>query len=590
MRYSDLVDVYKKLESTSKRLEKTHIISEIIKASSSSDLPKIVLMLQGKVFPNWDEKKIGVASRLVVKAINVATGINSRNIEKEWKKTGDLGIVAENLTSVKKQRTLLSQELDVAKVFSNLRKLAEMVGTGTVDKKIQLIAELMTSANPSEAKYIVRTILEELRVGVGEGSLRDAIIWANFSEKLGIKYNRDENDIELDEEKRKEYNNYVEIIQRAYDLTNDFSSVAEITKEKGLDGLKKVDLIVGIPIKVMLAIKVDNIEEGFERVGTPAQIEYKYDGFRMQVHKKENKIWIFTRRLEHVTEQFPDVVKVIKEHVKGDSFIIDCEAVGYDSKSKRYLPFQNISQRIKRKYYIDDIAKKFPVELDVFDVIYYNGESMINNPFEKRRALLEKIIKPKELKIVLAKGIVSGEKKKCEEFYNESVKAGNEGVMMKKLDAPYKPGSRVGYMVKLKTEKESLDVVVTEAEWGEGKRTNWLSSFTIACIDENNNFIEIGKVSTGLKEKEEDSEGSFKQITEILKPLIIAEKGRKVKVKPEIVIEVSYEEVQKSPTYESGFALRFPRFKRLRYIERRPEEIVTLKEIEDLYFEQKKRG
>ena len=232
MRYSDLVDVYKKLESTSKRLEKTHIISEIIKASSSSDLPKIVLMLQGKVFPNWDEKKIGVASRLVVKAINVATGINSRNIEKEWKKTGDLGTVAENLTSVKKQRTLLSQELDVAKVFSNLRKLAEMVGTGTVDKKIQLIAELMTSANPSEAKYIVRTILEELRVGVGEGSLRDAIIWANFSEKLGIKYNRDENDIELDEEKRKEYNNYVEIIQRAYDLTNDFSSVAEITKER----------------------------------------------------------------------------------------------------------------------------------------------------------------------------------------------------------------------------------------------------------------------------------------------------------------------------------------------------------------------
>jgi len=581
MLYSNLVEVYLKLEKTTKRLEKTHIISEFLKKIPEKEIQEIVLLLQGKVFPPWDERKIGVASRLVLKAISTATGITLTVIENEWKKTGDLGLVAEELTKKKTQKTLLIEELTIKKVFNNLRKLASLEGPGTINKKIQLIAELLTSAKPLEAKYIVRTILEELRVGIGSGTMRDAIVWANFSDKIGLKY--DKNNIEI--KNREKYNYFIELVQRAYDLTNDFSIVAEKAR-KGEEELKKTDLKIGRPIKVMLALKVNNIKEGFERVGKPAELEYKYDGFRMQIHKANNKITIFTRRLENVTKQFPEVVEYVRKNVKGSSFILDSEAVGYDAKTKKYLPFQNISQRIKRKYNIEKMAKEMPVELNVFDIIFYEGKNLIKTKFSERRKLLEKIITIKPFKIRTAKNLITKSEKEAEKFYKQSLDDGNEGIMFKNLNAPYKPGARVGYMVKLKPVLDTLDLVIVEAEWGEGKRAHWLSSFTLACIDENNNFRKVGKASTGLKEKKEEGL-SFEELTKILKPLIIAEKGKTVKLKPEVVVQITYSEIQKSPTYDSGYALRFPRIISLRE-DRSPEEITTLEEIEQLFLEQKK--
>lgn len=582
MQYEKLVEVYEKLGKTTKRLEKTFIISEFLR-DVKDDIGSSVLLLRGKVYPSWDEHELGVASRLILKAINVATGISVGEIEKQWKKKGDLGLVAEKLIERKKQRTLFSSSLTVKKVFENLKRLAVLQGAGTVDKKISLIAELLTSARPLEAKYITRTVLEELRIGVGEGGMRDAIVWAFFSDEIGFTYDKEKNEIVIEE--RDKYNKYVDAVQRAYDLTNDLAEVVELVKQKNLKKLEDVELRVGRPIKVMLAIKVKDIEDGFERVGKPAAVEYKYDGFRMQVHKDKG-IKIFTRRLENVTNQFPEVVDFVKKHVKGKNFIIDGEAVGYDNKSKKYLPFQNVSQRIKRKYGIMELAKKMPVELNVFDVLYYEGKNLINEIFEKRRKLLKKVIGPEKFKIVLAKNIVTDNPAEVKKFFEESVKSGNEGVMFKKLDAPYKPGARVGHMVKLKGEQEGVDVVITASEWGEGKRANWLSSFTIACVDEDGNFLEIGKVGTGIKEKSEEGV-SFEQLTELLKPLIISEKGKLVRVKPEVVVEVNYEEVQKSPTYKSGYALRFPRLSRIRE-DRSPEDVINLDEVEDLYYGQKK--
>ncbi len=584
MLYEKLVDIYEELSKTTKRLQKTYIISEFLKTIDIKDTEDSVLLLQGKVFPSWDEHKLGVASRLILKAINVATGIKTTEIEKKWKKEGDLGTVAEKLTEKKKQRTLFTTNINVSKVIKNLRKLAVLEGSGTIDKKVSLIAELLTSAKPLEAKYITRTVLEELRIGVGEGGMRDAIVWAFFSEEIGFTYDKKENEIII--KGREEFNKYVAAVQRAYDLTNDFGSVVEVIKKKGFKGLGDVELTIGRPIKVMLAIKVKDIKEGFERVGTPAAVEFKYDGFRMQIHK-DKEIRIFTRRLEDVTKQFPEVVDFVKKNVKGKNFIIDGEAVGFDNKTKKYLPFQNISQRIKRKYGINELAKKMPIELNVFDVLYYEGKNMIKENFEKRRKLLEKIITPVPFKAIVAKHIITKDAKQVQKFYDESLKAGNEGVMFKKLDAPYKPGARVGHMCKLKPVMETLDLVIVAAEWGEGKRVQWLSSFTIACVDEDGNFLEIGKVGTGIKEKIEEGV-SFEQLTNLLKPLIISEKGKTVKVKPEIVVEINYEEIQKSPTYRSGYALRFPRLSRLRHMERSAEDVVTLNEIEDLYYGQKK--
>lgn len=583
MEYSKLVEVYGELDSTTKRLEKTHIISEFIKKVDADELPVVMLLLEGRIFPSYDQRDTGVASRLVLKALNTASGIPAERIGNEWKKTGDLGIVAENLIKGKKQITLHCRSLSVAKVFENLRKLAELEGQGTVERKLQLIAELLTSSKPEEAKYIIRTVLGNMRIGVGEGAMRDAIVWAFFGKEIGFSYDKKENNFDVDE--RENYNIYASAVQHAYDVTNDFGPVAKTAKLKGLKGLEELELAVGIPIKVMLALKAETIEEAFETVGKPAAAEFKYDGFRIQAHKSNGEIKLFTRRLEDVTNQFPDVVNYIKNHVKGNNFIIDSEAVGLDKKTGKYLPFQNISQRIKRKYGIEQMAKDLPVELNIFDIIYYNGKSLLHTEFRKRREILEKIVKEEQGKIVLSRMIVTESKKEVEEFFKKSMKAGNEGLMLKALDALYKPGARVGYMLKFKAIMDTLDLVIAKAEWGEGKRSNWLSSYTLACYNDGE-FLEVGKVSTGLKEKKEEGL-SFEEMTKLLKPLILEEKGKEAVVKPKIVLEVGYEEIQKSPTYSSGFALRFPRVVGLRD-DRKAEDASTLELVKKFYEGQKK--
>ncbi|MFH1506400.1 MAG: ATP-dependent DNA ligase, partial [archaeon] len=460
-------------------------------------------------------------------------------------------------------------------------KLATLGGHGSVDQKVKLVAELISSAKPLEARYVIRTVLEDLRVGVGSGSLRDAIAWAY----LPVNFTYDEKMKSIEVEDREKYKEIMEIVQSAYDKCNDFSIVAKAAK-KGIKALEKIDLQIGTPIKVMLALKVANVQEAFKKVGKPADIEYKLDGFRMQVHKKGKSVTVYTRRLENVTHQFPEIKKYVEDNVTGKSFILDCEAVGFNPKTGKYQPFQHISQRIKRKYNIKETEKKLPVELNVFDVVDYEGKNMINEPFEKRRALIEKIVKNQKRKIVVIPNIITSSITDAESFYEKSLNMGNEGVMFKNLTAPYKPGARVGHMIKLKPIMETLDLAVVGAEWGTGKRAGWLTSYILACIGENDEYLEIGKVGTGFKEKEEEGV-SFNEMTERLKPFIKIEKGREVKIKPDLVIEVKYEEIQKSPTYSSGFALRFPRLVRIRD-DRRPDEASRLSEVKELYKGQKK--
>ena len=580
MQYKKLVEVYEKLGSTSKRLKKTKLISGLLKNTKEQELERITLLLQGRIFHGWEEEKIGVASRLIIKAINVATGIPTVQIEKEWKKTGGLGKTAENLVKKKKQATLFSRELSVDKVHSNIKKLAKIEGTGSVDIKLKLIAELLTSASPLEAKYIVRTILEDLRVGIGEGTLRDAICWTYFP---GVYDKVQKNDIK---ETRGEYNKTLEIIQEALDLSNDFALVAITSKKKGLKGLEKISLTALSPLKVMLFQKAKNIEDAFDTVGKPAAFEYKYDGFRLQLHRDKDEIKLFTRRLDDVSSQFPDVMEVIKDHIKAKSFILDSEVIGIDPKSKKWLPFQNISQRIKRKYDIQTIKKTVPVMVNLFDAIMVNGKNLLKVDFKDRRKALEKITKESKNRLQLASQLVTDDRKKAEDFYAEALKKGNEGVMVKKLEAPYKPGSRVGYGVKVKPVMETLDLVIIGAEWGEGKRGKWLSSYRIAC-QEHGRLLEIGKVSTGMKEKPEEGT-SFGEMTKLLKPLTTSESGKSVVVKPKIVIEVDYEEIQKSPTYSSGYALRFPRVVKLRP-DKGVKDASEIDFIEQLYFSQRGR-
>jgi len=585
MKYATLVGVYERLEATTKRLEKTSVLSEFLK--SADDLDKVMLLVQGRVFPNWDTRELGMAAKLLVKAISVATGASLDKLESLWKETGDLGMVAAELTKKKSQATLFSQALTVTKVFENLRKLEEMEGAGTVDRKVQLVAELLTSAQPVEAKYIIRTILGELRVGLGDGTIRDAIVWAFFAGKAGVKYDKAANELTLSDDERKNYEIYTNLVQEAFDVANDFAEVAKIAKEKGESGLQYMSLLPGKPAKMMLFQKAKDIQDAFSIVGKPAALEQKYDGFRLQIHKNKGKIRLFTRRLEDVTAQFPDVVQRIAKQVKSDECILDAEAVGIDVQTKKYLPFQSISQRIKRKYDIEEMAKKFPVQVNVFDILF-DGKSLLKTPFAERRNILKKIItESSDLK--LAEQLITEDENSAEKFYKTSLDAGNEGIMMKNLQGIYKPGSRVGFGVKVKPTMDTLEVVIVGAEWGEGKRGQWLSSFLIAVRNpETNEFVEIGRVGTGIKEKVEEGV-SFEQLTQLLLPLIIEEKGREVRVRPEIIIEVDYEEIQKSPSYSSGYALRFPRLCKLRS-DRSAEDINTVEDVRVLAEAQRGRG
>lgn len=583
MKYHLLAETYQQLEKTSKRLEKTSLLAEFLKHVQSNELPEVCLLLQGRVYPLWDERKLGIAAQLMIKALHAATGLSLGVIEKEWKKTGDLGLVAERLMATRRQATLVVHELTVSKVFHNLQKLAALAGSGSVGVKINGIVELLSSSTPREAKYLVRTVLEDLRIGVGDGSLRDALVWAFLADDLDIRYQ--ENELLLAEDKRPEYNRRIALVQIAYDLTNDLGMVALCAKQKGLPGLEAISLKPGIPTKVMLAQKVQDFNEGFEAVGKPCCVEYKLDGFRIQIHATGKEILLFTRRLENVTLQFPEVVAAVRQHVTGNSFILDGEAVGYDPKTGKCLPFQSISQRIKRKYHIAAMAKQFPVCLYLFDVLFC-GESVVQLPFMERRKLLQTMVQEHKRAIEIVPSLITEDEQEAQAFYAQALSVGMEGVMLKKLDAPYKPGSRVGFMVKLKPIMEPLDLVITGAEWGEGKRSNWLTSYTLACRDNHGSFGEIGKVGTGIKELE-GSDVTFAEMTRLLKPLIIQEKGKIVTVKPKVVVEIAYEEIQKSPTYSSGFALRFPRLQRLRSMERSPEDISTLTQVQQLYSQQK---
>ncbi len=555
MQYIKLVKVYQELEKTTKRLEKTKIISNFIKDLPKEELQDIIYLLQGRIFPLWDERKIGFSSRLMLKALATVMGTTTSKIESSWTSHGDLGLVAEKLLHKKTQVTIHKKELTVKHVLENIRKLPTLEGEGSISRRTGYITELLSNAEPQESKYIVKIVLENLRIGIAEGVIRDSIAQA--------------------------FNKEVKDISEAADKLVDYGEVAILAKENKLG---RVYLKSGRPLKLMLALLSKGIPEAFESLGKPAQFEFKLDGFRLAIHKNVKEIRLFTRNMEDVTKQFPDVVSVVKKNVKGRSFILDCEIVGFDKKTGKHVPFQKISQRIKRKYEIDRMIEELPVEISVFDLILYNDKSLMNENLKERRKILERIVHPINKKIVLTKKLITSSTEKAEEFYKKALESGMEGIMVKNFESKYRSGRYVNGWVKLKDILEPVDLTITKCLWGEGKRVRWLSSYTIACKKEDK-FLEIGKVSTGVKEK---SEGlTYKEMTKLLKPLIIEQKGKEVTVKPKIIIEVGYEEIQKSNKYLSGYALRFPRLLRLRP-DKNLNELTTLSEVKKIFRSQRK--
>jgi DNA ligase-1 len=563
MDYSILAETYEKLEEVSSKLKKTDILAELFSKASSEELSKIVLLCQGIVYPKYHMMELGIAVQMVIRAIAKATGFNSAHVEEKFKKTGDLGLTVEECVKSRKQSTLLKKKLTVNFVFDNLRKIATMTGSGSQERKLSLISELIVSAHPKEAKYIIRTLLEELRIGAAEGLIRDAIVKAFLNKE--------------DKEKAKE------AVEYAWNILTDFGEVSEIAKEKGLEGLKKVKIQLGRPIQVMLGEKVENIKIVLDDFGEVA-IEKKYDGARIQIQKQNDKIWLFTRREENVTKQFPDLVELCKKCLKAKECIVEGELLAVNPKNNSPLPFQVLSQRIHRKYEIERMTKEIPIQMNLFDIIYLEGKMLLDKEFKERRKILEKVVKIITEKFLLSEQIITKDLKIAEKFYKKALDDKQEGVMIKVLGSSYVFGRHVGTMYKVKPIMETLDLVIVGATWGEGTRTSWLTSYNLACRDpDTGKLLECGMMSTGLTEEE------YKQMTELLKPLIISEKGKTIKVKPEVVLEVGYEEIQKSTNYNSGFALRFPRFIRFRP-EKGVEEADTIERLVELFKSQGKSG
>ncbi len=587
MDYLNLTNLYLSLEKTTKRLAKTALIATFLRnLKPKDDIPSCLYLLYGSVFPPWDARKIGVSDKLIIKTLASSLGFPPEKVEKMLVQYGDLGLVAEELIKHRKQTTLGQSTLTTTLIIKNLQKLATLEGEGTVARKVSLISELFTAATPIEARFITRTILEDLRIGIGEGTMRDAIVWAYFAAPLKIQYDEKENVLTVPDENKDVYETLLAKVQNAYDRTNDFAEVIQNILKHGAKSLDHIPLVPGRPVNLMLAIKVETPDDAVEALGLPVLCDFKLDGFRVQIHKNKDKVSLYTRRLENVTVQFQELVPIILAHVRAENCILDSEVVGYDPKTGTYIPFQDISQRIKRKYDIQALALKVPVEINVFDILYYNDHDMTEKTQAERRDLIEKIIKPLKGKIVPTRSITAATVKDIQQFYNDALKHGLEGIMIKSVNKPYTPGRKVGGWIKLKPVLENLDLVIVKAEYGSGKRAGTLSSYTIACLSKDKEqYLEIGKVSTGVKEKE-DQGVSYTEITNLLTPLITKRNGKEVIVKPKIVIEVSYEEIQKSPSYAAGYALRFPRFVRLRTMERNAEDCNTLEDVERIYASQ----
>jgi len=556
MDYSKLADVYEKLESTSSKHGKRDILAELLKDTTLAELEKIVLLATGRVFPNVSNEELGIAEKMMKRAIIKATGFSDKKITEEFKRTGDLGLVAEKLVRSKRQVTLMQKKLTVEKIFASLQKLPSITGTGSQERKLNIIAELLASAKPKEARYVVRTALGTLRIGVAEGILRDAIAKAF---KVDAKN-----------------------VEHAWNMMPDYGKIVKIAKLKGDDGLKKVKVKVGTSVQVLLCEKAPDLKTAIKKFEHPS-LEVKYDGARIQIHKDEEKVVLFTRRLENVTKQFPDLVKITREAIKAKQCILDGEMLGIDRKTGRPLPFQQLSQRIQRKYSIEKMIKEIPIQVNLFDVLYIDGRTLLDKPLKERRKILETLVRPVADKFQFAKQLITKDLEKAEKFYKASLKAGQEGVIVKNLDSKYQPGRRVGYWLKVKPIMETLDLVIIGAEWGTGKRANWLSSFILACQDTSKNkFLSCGMMGTGLTDEQ------FKEMTKKLKPLIIEEHGRSVKFRPHVVFEIGYEEIQRSPKYEAGFALRFPRLIRDRSADKGTDEADTLARLRKLYESQGK--
>ncbi len=557
--FLDFAALCQRVEETSGSLDKIDLVAAFLGKLDEAELAVCCNYVMGTIFPPGLDLDLGVGPSILYQALARACGCPLSQVTDMLRATGDPGLVAAGMVEKKRPQGLSAfldgneseSLLSIMEVHDRFLAIARSSGRRSQDIKIKNLQFLFSHARPLEARYIARLAIEDMRIGVGEGGIRDAV--ARAFAAAGA-----------DSEK----------VERAYNLTNDMGLVAAAARQGTLD---RLSVMINHPIKMMLATLSEGIPAALAEMGT-AVVEWKYDGARVQIHKDGERVRVFSRRLENVTASLPEMVEAARR-IKAESAILDGEAVAVGSDG-RPMAFQEILKRFRRKYHVARLAKEIPLRLFLFDLIYLEGESLADRPLKERRALLEGVAEAD----LLADQMLSDNPVEVAAAYERALEAGHEGLIIKNPASAYAPGKRGKNWLKIKPVMETLDLVVIGAKWGEGRRASFLGSYRLACMDQSSGrLLDVGWVATGLTDE------ALADLTEMFRELVILEKGMEVEIKPAVIFEVAYEEIQKSPNYSSGYALRFPRMVRVRD-DKSLEEADTLERILSLYRSQRGRS
>ncbi len=584
LKYADIADAYEKIEATTKRLEMTDLLVDLLKKTPKSLLDKVVYLTQGKLYPDFEGIEIGVAERSAAKALARASGRKESEIEGDIQRSGDIGETAQKLLAKRRQSMLgVQKPLTVQKVYETLDKMANTSGSGAVDSKLGLLAGLLSDASPREAKYILRTVTGSLRLGIADMSVLDALAIAYG----GGKENR-------------------ELIERAYNISSDLGHVARVIADSGIEGIKRYQVAVFEPVRPMLAERLSSPEEILDKLGGKCVAEYKYDGERIQLHKKGSQVVLYSRRLEKISNQYPDAIELVKKYVAAKEAILEGECVAMDAETGEMRPFQELMHR-RRKYGVEEAISQYPVSLFMFDALYVEGVDYTLKPYTARRKALENALSKSE-NLTLAKQTLAHNVAELEKFFEEAISEGCEGIVCKSVDkdSVYQAGARGWQWIKFKRDyksemKDTVDLVVVGAFHGRGKRAGTYGALLLAAYNKDADVFEtVTKLGTGFTDKD------LAQLPEMLRKHEIPRRHSRVQstlqadvwFEPALVLEVLGAEITLSPIHtcamdsirkDSGMAIRFPRFTGKYRTDKAPEDATTSTEVVEMYRSQLKK-
>ena len=547
--FQSLCELLEKVEATKKRLEIIGQTANYLIALNADEIEQATNMMVGRAFPKHSQETLDVSWTTLIHVLECISQFDRNRFHQAMSSTGDIGaatkIVLEQ-SKTKKQTQLTQKTLTITEVNRAFDAIAQTAGQRSRTKKERLITALLSQASPLEAKYLVKIFTGEMRTGLHEGLMEQAIARA--------------------------FNVSLHRVQQASMVLGDIGEVTKILKKEGAEGLDKVGFSVFRPVKLMLAQTAASVNDALAMHGEKTAFEYKYDGVRVQIHKQNGRVEVFSRRLTDVTDSLPEVVEAVKRNIRPQSVIVEGEVIALDSAGYP-IAFQHLMRRFKRIREVSGMAQKIPLTLYLFDILYLNGESLINQPYTQRRQILAQT----SGEIPLTKQIITDQLAQAEGFLKEALDAGHEGLMAKKPESPYTPGRRGKCWLKIKPILEPLDLVITAAEYGYGRRKGWLSDYYLAARNPATyEFLNVGKTFKGLTDIE------IIKITKQLKESTVNEEGHRVTVIPKIVVEVAYNEIQQSPKYESQMALRFARITRIRD-DKTPQEADTIERVREIY-------